>query len=146
MSPDDVLAREAIRYTMSVYNTAGDRGRIDELATAFTEDGVLELDGVRFEGRQAIVTRLGPTVDATRVNTPAGATTFVRHNLTTCRIELTGERTADAWTYFEVVTPIGLDHCGVYVDRFVRTGDRWLIGHRRVKVDWRDPRSVMARP
>jgi SnoaL-like domain len=146
MSPDEAVAREAIRYTMSVYNTAGDRGRIDEMSSAFTEDGVLELDGVRFGGRQAIVVRLGQTVDSTHAHTPAGATPFVRHNLTTCRIELTGETTADAWTYFNVVTPIGLDHCGVYVDRFVRVDDRWLIGHRRVKVDWRDPRSVMARP
>ena len=75
MSPvilDELLAREAIRHTMSVYNTAGDRGRVDELATAFTPDGVLEFGGDRFEGRAAIIARLA-AVDPTRADALDGA-------------------------------------------------------------------------
>src|SRR5215218_2920658 len=41
MTPDEVLAREAIAHTQSVYNTEGDRGRLDDLLQTFTEDGVL---------------------------------------------------------------------------------------------------------
>ena len=144
MTPDEALAREEIRYTMSIYNSEGDRGRIEALAAAFTEDGVLEFSGARHTGRPAIIQALSPTVAANRDRADDGMPSFLRHNLTTSRIELRSDTEADAWTYFNVITPIGLDHCGVYVDRFVRVADRWLIAHRRVKIDWRDPRSIMA--
>jgi SnoaL-like domain len=150
MTLDDLLAREEIRYTMSVYATAGDRGRVDELVTAFTEDGVLMAaegqEGIK--GRAAILAALGGSVDAARSEHSAGGPAagvklFLRHNLTTSRIELTGPDSANAWTYFNVVTPAGFDHCGVYVDRFTKVDDRWLIAERRVKIDWHSPNSTM---
>ena len=144
MTPEEALAREEIRYTMSIYNSEGDRGRVEALATAFTEDGVLEFSGARHTGRSAIIQALSSTVAGNRDRAGDGMPPFLRHNLTTSRIELRSDTEADAWTYFNVITPVGLDHCGVYVDRFVRVADRWLIAHRRVKVDWRDPRSLMA--
>jgi SnoaL-like domain len=148
MTLDDLLIREAIRYTMSVYNTEGDRGRIDGLASAFCEDGVLDFnDGHQAVGREAIVAALSPDVDAKRSEQGRGGgrndvKPFLRHNLTTCRIEL-GDGEAHSWTYFQVVTRAGLDHAGVYVDRFVPVGDRWLIKERRVKIDWSSPDSTM---
>lgn len=142
MTPDEQLAREEIRYTQSVYNTEGDRGRIDGLLSAFTEDGALELDSGVYRGPEAIRAALSPVVDATRARSEASGTQpFIRHNLTTSRVEFASDTDANAWTYWFVLTPIGFDHCGVYVDRFVKTGERWLIAHRRVKVDWTDPRS-----
>jgi len=138
MTPEQLLAREAIAHTQSVYNTEGDRGRLDGLLETFTEEGVLELDRGVFTGRAAIRAALSPAVDAKRAEAAAqgGPTLFLRHNLTTRRIEFTGDTEADVWTYFFVMTPIGLDHSGVYVDRFVRQDGRWLIAQRRVKVDW----------
>ena len=53
---------------------------------------------------------------------------------------------ADAWTYFHVFTPLGHDHCGVYVDRFTKHGERWLISHRRIKIDWVHPGSLVIAP
>ena len=143
VSPAEALAREAIAHTQSIYNTEGDRGRLDGLLDAFTDDGVLELDRGVFTGKQAIRAALSPAVDAKRAEAAEGARLFLRHNLTTRRIELTSDSDADVWTYFFVMTPIGLDHSGVYVDRFVRQGDRWLIARRRVKIDWQAPNSTI---
>jgi SnoaL-like domain len=145
VTPEQLLAREAIAHTQSVYNTEGDRGRLDGLLETFTEDGVLELDRGVFTGREQIRAALSPAVDAKRAEAaqPGGPRLFLRHNLTTRRIEFVTETAADAWTYFFVLTPIGLDHSGVYVDRFVERDGRWLIAHRRVKIDWRAENSAI---
>jgi hypothetical protein len=144
VTPDQALAREEIRHTLSVYNTAGDRGRLDELASTFTADGVLEFGETHLAGRRAIVAGLGGgNVQPTRTEDGDAAPGLLRHQLTTSRVEFGDEGRANVWTYFMVVTAIGLDHCGVYVDRFAEVDGRWLIEHRRVKVEWRDPRSTM---
>jgi len=145
MTPEELLAREAIRHTQSVYNNEGDRGRLDGLLATFTVDGVLELDRGVFTGREAIRGALSPAVDAKRSeHRAAGAPRlFLRHHLTTSRVELTSPTTADAWTYFQVMTPIGLDHAGLYVDRFVEHDGGWLIAHRRVKIDWQAADSAI---
>ena len=49
-------------------------------------------------------------------------------------------------SYFTVITEIGLDHHGRYRDVLEPVGDEWLIRHRYVSTDWRDPRSTMAPP
>jgi hypothetical protein len=146
MNVEELLAREEIRLVMSTYTMAGDRGRLDELVTAFTTDGVLEFNGQQHKGHEAIVRALTRVEPEGRAETRGSseATPFVRHNLTSSRIELRSAVAAEAWTYFDVVTPIGFDHCGVYVDRFSKASGRWLIEHRRVKIDWRHPQSTMA--
>ena len=148
MTLDELLAREAIRHTLASYNMAGDRLKLDEFLAVFTEDAVLESagatpgEGFRCEGREAI--RRWMTDFPSRPARPAGveAPKFVRHNLTTSQIELTGPETAKARTYFHVYTQIGPDHAGYYVDVLRKTGDRWLIADRRIRVDWRAPNSL----
>jgi hypothetical protein len=66
---------------------------------------------------------------------------FVRHHISTSHVEFTGPDTAEGRTYFAVYTPIGPDHAGVYTDRFRKTGDRWLISHRKVRTEWRAENS-----
>lgn len=134
MTPEQMLAREEIRYTLSVYNNAGDRGKIEELASAFLEDGVLVVNGVEHPGRQAIIEFLNGGMEERRAG--GAKPTLVRHNLTTSRIEFVSETEANAWTYFIVFTDIGPDHAGMYIDRFKKSGERWLIAHRRVRVEW----------
>ena len=146
MDMDEVMAREAIRYTMSVYTNAGDRGALEELASAFAPDGALEMFGGVYVGRAAIIERLGAVVDPASSGPDRVPLGFMRHNLTSCRIELRSPTAADAWTYFLVNTPIGLDHSGVYVDHFAASGERWLIAHRRIKVDWAHERSRIIPP
>lgn len=144
MTIDELLARESIRQTMATYNAAGDRLRVDEFTAIFTEDAILESDSFRNEGRQAIrdwMTRWSPPTDAA---TKTRKATFVRHHLTTSQVELTGSTTAKGRTYFAVYTDIGPDHCGYYTDVFRKTGERWLIAHRKVRIDWRSPDSLMS--
>src|SRR3954468_729365 len=116
MDMNELTAREAVRYTMSGYPSAGDRGALEELASAFAADGVLEMFGGAYVGRAAIIERLGAVVDPASSGPDGAPLGFMRHNLTSCRIELRSPTAADAWTYFLVNTPIGLDHSGVYVD------------------------------
>lgn len=127
--------REAIRHLMTIYNINGDRGRIEALASAFAEDGVIEFSGESSQGRDVIVKRLS------QGGTHNPALELSRHHLTTSLIELDGDR-AIARTYFQVLTNQGLDHHGHYVDTLVRTADGWLIAHRSVRIDYQSPASL----
>src|SRR5829696_6687597 len=91
MTPEQVIAREAIIHTQSVYNTEGDRGRVEDLVQTFTEDGILELDRGVFSGREEISRALSAAVADKRqeaVTAGQGGSVdriFLRHNLTTRR-------------------------------------------------------------
>jgi hypothetical protein len=146
MGIDEFMARECIRQTMVNYTIAGDRLRGDDFIAVFTDEAVLESEGVpdpdafRYEGRQAIhewILRWG-----TDSSGAAGRATFVRHHLSTSQIEFGGPDTAKARTYWVAYSDIGPDHCGYYIDVFRKTGERWLISHRKVRLDWRAPRSL----
>ena len=151
----ELIARERIRDSIARYNWSGDAFRLDELALAFCEDGVLEVRGQEpFRGRQAILGFLGGGAgdgddEARRAALKAqaeasGVKRLVRHVLSNTRfVELSPER-AQVASYFTVVTEIGLDHAGRYRDTFVPVGDEWLIQHRFVSTDWRAPNSTMA--
>ncbi len=151
----ELIARERIRDSLATYNWSGDAFRLDELADAFCEDGVLELrDGPTLEGRAAIVELLsgvrGGAGDTSTAPPRSSASEppakrIVRHLLTNTRfVELSPERALVA-SYFTVITQIGLDHHGRYRDELVPVGDRWLIRHRFVSTDWHDPSSTMVR-
>ena len=149
MTLDELLARESIRQTMASYTVAGDRLRGDDFIAVFTDDAVLESEGVPesdafcYKGRQAIrnwIARWRPAAD----EAPTHRATFVRHHLSTTNIELTGPDTAKARTYWVAYTDIGPDHCGCYIDVFRKTGEHWLIAHRKVRLDWRSPQSLFT--
>jgi hypothetical protein len=149
MNLDELLAREEIRRTMAGYTMAGDRLRTDDFVALFTEDGVLETDGVpdadsfRYEGSAAIrdwMTRWRQPPGGAPVHQAA----FIRHHLSTCHIEMTGSATAKARTYWVAYTNLGPDHCGCYLDEFRKEGDRWLISRRRIRLDWRRGDSLYA--
>jgi 3-phenylpropionate/cinnamic acid dioxygenase small subunit len=146
---DELLAREAIRHTMTRYTMAGDRLRIDEFIAVFTEDAVLASEGVeesdvfRHEGREAIREWMARwTRRSAEGHSPCA--TFVRHHLSTSQIELTGPDTAKARTYWVAYSDIGPDHCGYYLDKYRKTGEGWLIAERKVRLDWRSPNSLFT--
>ena len=150
MTLDELLAREAIRQTMANYTMAGDRLRADDFMAAFTEDGILESDGVpqadafRYEGREAMRQWFARWRDSASGASSQRAPTFVRHHLSTSQIEITAPDQARARTYWTAYTDIGPDHCGYYLDTFRKVGDHWLISHRRVRLDWRSPESLFT--
>ena len=150
MTLDDLLAREAIRDTLAKYNTSGDRSRAEDYAACFTTDGIIESTdrsgsaGIHFEGRAAILAWQTAWKNAPKVADDGQVkrkAQFVRHNLTTSKIDLTGPDTADVRTYWMVITDIGPDHSGVYVDKFRKEDGQWLIAHRQVRTDWFAPNS-----
>jgi 3-phenylpropionate/cinnamic acid dioxygenase small subunit len=149
MTVDEIIARECIRQTMTSYTIAGDRLRTDDFIAVFTEDAVLEServpesDAFRYEGRQAIrewMDRWRGSAGGTSTR-PA---TFIRHHLSTSQIEFSGSDTARARTYWVAYSDTGPDHCGYYVDVFRKNGERWLIAHRKVRLDWRSPQSLFT--
>jgi hypothetical protein len=132
---DDSADRNAIRNLMARYSLASDCGRFEALAEIFAEDGTLCFSGQATTGRSQIVARLnqrGPR---------NAALTFTRHHLTTSLIEVEGE-SATAKTYFQVLTNIGLDHCGLYLDEFVKQDGNWHFARREARVDWQAPQSL----
>lgn len=148
MTLDELLARESIRKTMAAYTAAGDRLREADFVGVFTEDAILECEGVeeaalfRYVGRDAIRRWIHRWLDK-----PAGverihAASFVRHHLSTCHIELIGPESARARTYWVAWTDIGPDHAGYYLDEFRKVGEQWLIRHRRIRRDWQHAESL----
>lgn len=150
MTVEELLAREAIRDTLARYNTSGDRAMAEDYAACFTRDGIIETadrrggKGLYFAGRDAILkwqTEWKNAPKGTQDASVKRSAQFVRHNLTTCKIDLTGPDTAKARTYWMVITDIGPDHSGVYVDEFRKEDGQWLIAHRKVRTDWFAPNS-----
>jgi len=142
MTKEEEIARAAIAQTLAICTQAGDARKADAYAQSFTENGVLDL-GQRIEGREAIRRWMAaPSVIPQPVG---GSPGFVSHHLTTCRIELTSERTATVRTYWLVISSIGLDHSGYYDDRFLKVDDTWLIASRRPRTLWRSPESLLAK-
>lgn len=150
MTLDELLAREGVRKTMAAYTAAGDRLREDDFLAVFTDDAVLESEGVpepdlfRYEGRDAIRRWIARWRTPPPDGAPTHQASFVRHHLSTCHIELTGPDSASARTYWVAWTDIGPDHAGYYLDRFRRIGETWLIAHRRIRRDWQSADSLFT--
>ena len=153
MTPTELLDRESIRHTLASYTMAGDRLRMEDFISVFTEDAILETDGVpeqdafRYQGRNAIFDWMNRW--RSQANPSAGdnagvhQATFVRHHLSTCHITFDNAHTARTRTYWTAYTDIGPDHAGVYVDVLRKVNERWLIAHRKIRLDWRSSQSLM---
>ncbi len=132
-------ARESIRETIAAYAHAGDRMKLAELAEQFTEDGVLEIKGREpAVGRAAIVAMLEAATgagDEAKRRASADGPFYLRHNVSSTRIESISREEARVASYFLVVSPIGPDHWGRYRDLMVPVGRRWLFKPRFVSVD-----------
>jgi hypothetical protein len=133
---DEASEFAAIRNTLSAYNLAGDRLRIEDLAATFTDDGVLQTPTATYRGRAEILAGLGRRPQNPSAPVAGLRLTLVRHHLTTSQIDLTGADTAKGRTYFLVYTDVGPDHAGHYVDRLRKVDGRWLLEHREARVDW----------
>lgn len=148
MTLEELLARESIRATMARYNTAGDSLKVDDFAACFTEDGIIEAEHkdpdvcFRYEGRVAIRAWQVRWRERSAALEKIHDATFVRHHLSTCKIDLLSPTGARARTYWVAWTDIGPDHAGYYLDEFRRVGEEWQIARRRVREDWRSPQSL----
>ena len=160
----ELVAREAVRHTLTSYHFAGDRGRLDELADCFQPDGTLEVVGTEpWHGRAAIrdglaqrlpdrrrdpVEPVEPVSSDVQVEQmPSPPPGYIRHHLASPHFRLVTPTEIRTSTYFAALTDIGLDHWGRYADVLTpeADGDRWLLWHRAVTVEGHAPDSHFRR-
>jgi hypothetical protein len=140
MTLEELMAREQIRDTIAAVSHAGDGLDLDEYVAAYTEDGILQFRDFVNQGREAIRKWIGRGIRAREKN----PTHFVRHSVTSTRIKLVAADRAEVYSYYHVYSHAGPDHFGDYRDVFEQCGDRWLIKHRIVGLDWVSPQSPHA--
>ena len=128
-----VIARESIRDLVARYNANGDTGRFAQVRELFSPEATMDIgDGKVYRGLDDVMTIFTGTKEATGA---ASALTHVRHSTTTHQIDLIDEFHASGRLYFFVVTDIGLDHWGRYVDSYVSLNGQWKFASRKVTVD-----------
>lgn len=131
--------RLAISDLITRYTDAGDRARFDAFGSVFAEDAEYVTPLWWTRGRDNILAAIRrPDLTFFGASPPS----FMRHHLTTSSVTLTGADEAEARTYFINYSDIGPDHAGVYVDRFARRNDDWLIVRREDRVDWQAGNSL----
>ena len=148
MTLEELLARESIRATMAKYTVSGDRLKVDDYVACFTEDAIMEASSApgksdfRYVGREEIRAWQLRWRDREPGQESVHKATFVRHHLSTSKIDLIGPDSATARTYWVAWTDIGPDHAGYYLDEFRKVGEEWLISKRLARLDWASPDSL----
>jgi hypothetical protein len=140
----ELVAREHVRDTLARYNHAVDWGRSSDVAACFTEDGVLDVGsyGGRWDGPDRIAAELDAV--AQRLALTGGSVGPVRHHVSSMLIRFPTQQLATVRSYFLVVTSIGPDHWGRYVDRLRPVETGWCFTERRVQIDGHAHGSVMV--
>jgi hypothetical protein len=141
----ELVARESIRDLVARYNANGDTGRFDQVVELFAGDAVMETgDGAPRTGPEEIRTIFTGARDAADFGDHP---VYLRHITGTLQIDVIDESSATSRCYYFVITDIGLDHWGRYIDQFKTVGDTWKFTHRKVTVDGRNPASLfLSRP
>jgi hypothetical protein len=147
MTLDEFIARESVRETYARYNHAGDRGRLEQLAACFAEDGVLEVkNGFTATGRRQIVDAL---TEASRrmapaTAPPAGSQHIVRHYVANLLFSAVTAERIESSAYYVVFYADGADHWGRYRDVLEPSGGKWVFARRTVSVDGKRPTSTVG--
>ena len=149
MDVSELIAREGVRDCIAKYNAYGDSGRVGELMKLFADDAIMEMDGERSVGREAISNAFRDAgrlfvAYAKDVGSPRDAP-VLRHFTSTIVITVESPTAAHATLYYQVLMYHGLDHWGRYEDDFRLVDGKWLITHRREWVDGAVPGGMGAR-
>lgn len=142
MELSEVVARDAIKDLVARYNSYGDSGLFDRMLELFAPDAVFEVRDSVHEGRDAIRTFFTgvPAQTSTRGERP----TYLRHCTATHQIDLVDDTAATGRCYFFVLTSVGLDHWGRYLDDYRVVGGVWRFARRRVLPDGFSPGSLFG--
>jgi hypothetical protein len=136
-----VTAREEIRDLVARYNANGDTGRFAQVLELFAPDAVIEAVGQTFTGPAEIATLFG---DVRQRTSTQDRSFYLRHMTATHQIDLIDESSAHGRCYYQVLTAIGLDHWGRYIDRYCVIDGRWRFASRRVTLDGHHPDTLMG--
>ena len=138
----EAAARESIRDLVARYNANGDTGRFDAVLELFAPDAVMDVAGLGVKrGHDEIRTIFTGTRDDTEFGEHP---VYVRHVVGTHQIDVHDPSRATGRAYYFVLTAVGLDHWGRYVDEYRTVDGVWKFAHRRVTVDGRSPNAVFA--
>ena len=140
----ELTAREAIRDLVARYNANGDTGRFAQVLELFAEDAVMEVPGVRYDGRDAIATLFTGTQQNVKGLAEPGRPVYLRHNTSTHQIDLLDPTHAKGRCYYFVLMPHGVDHWGRYIDEYEMCDGRWQFTHRKVTMDGYVPGGMGA--
>jgi hypothetical protein len=137
-----LVARESIRDLVARYNANGDSGRFDQVLELFAPDAVMEIAGEAPRVGHAEIRTIfvGARDRADWGDQPV----YLRHMTGTHQIDLIDETTATGRCYYFVLTAVGLDHWGRYLDDYRVVGGRWRFARRRVSTDGRNPDALFA--
>ena len=140
MTLDELLIRGAIEYTIGRYVSAIDRGAYDELTEVFMPGAVVSYSSGAppLVGHEKIIGTMTTGAERRGSYLPEN---FQRHILGKAIINVLDKEHAKAVHYIIVVSELGPDHGGVYIDDFVKSGERWLIERRTQNTEWARPDS-----
>lgn len=142
MELSHLIAREEIGALVVAYNSLADRGRFDEALALFVPTATITTPFGEHRGIDEIRSMFETAADRSGSAMPGRGRPHVRHHTSTHQIDLVDDRHATGRCYFAVVTPIGLDHWGVYLDDYEKRHDRWQFASRVVRVDGQTPDSL----
>jgi 3-phenylpropionate/cinnamic acid dioxygenase small subunit len=134
-------ARESIRDLVARYNANGDSGRIEHVLELFSENATMIVRGNERRGRAEI----GDVFAETAAGVDWGDhPVYVRHMTATLQIDLVDKARARSRCYYAVITAIGLDHWGRYIDEYSVADGGWKFSRREVTLDGSSPNSLFA--
>jgi hypothetical protein len=139
----ELVARESIRDLVARYNANGDSGRFEQLRALFAPDAVMDtpISGVR-TGHEEIIGIFADARDnANKGNPPM----YLRHMTSTHQIDIIDESAAKGRCYYFVLTAVGLDHWGRYIDHYRTVDGVWKFARRWVTVDGSSPTAMFVK-
>ena len=140
---DEVIARERFRDLVSRYKANGDTDRFELVRELFCDDAVMRIG--RTTTHTGIDAIMSVFTGASDGNAQPGGPSHVRHFTATHQIDLVDATNAKGRLYFAVLTDVGLDHWGVYMDTYRVDDGRWKFASRRVTIDGYAPNSLFPR-
>ncbi len=139
----ELVARESIRDLVARYNANGDTGRFAQVLELFAPDAVMVIgEGDVYSGRDEIATIFtGAKEGFAEWDGPV----YLRHFTATHQIDLVDETHAKGRCYYTVLTSVGVDHWGRYVDEYGVVDGTWRFTRRTVTTDGRTEGGWAAR-
>jgi hypothetical protein len=141
--------RAQIENLQARYMFALDFGDLDTFVTTFAEDGVLDIIGMKWQGRKNIKEGLGKMMPPVGGNSTAAQNApdakdkkpvyraTGRHNISNIVIKINGDKAVGRAYWFHMGNnnpdrKAQLDSYGYYEDEMVKVNGEWLFSKRRI--------------
>ena len=148
--------RALIEDLQARYMFALDFGDMDTYVKTFTEDGILDIIGYKWQGRETIKKELGALSDSMEKDKPVTEEekklypSTGRHNITNIVIKINGNKATGRAYWFHMGNDnperkAVLDSYGLYEDEMEKVNGQWLFSKRVIyneqMADWIGPQK-----